>query len=666
MRDRTIPYVSVLMPVYNGERFLKEAIDSILGQSFSDFELVIVNDGSCDATADIIAGYDDTRLVAVSHETNKGVIAARNTALGIARGELLAMMDSDDISQPGRLACQVAYLEQHPTCGVLATRVMFIDEDGVSQGEWHDDAITFTSAQIVKFLPKANCIANSSTMLRAGLLRGRGYTCPFGITEDYDLWLRLASDGVRIAKLKEQLVYYRTTPGSLTFQSQRRPPEYQQICSKRHFVSGALRRGELRLFTWKVAASLFLDAIRLSIKRLLRCVIGQWPEDNRDQLALQLNRAPLIQSLVRFSAMIGACLPATNRSSLFFFFPFFHVGGAERVHADIVSCFEDKKPWVVFTKQSSSREFYPLFNLGASLFNLWPVCKYLYPFSVGLVAGFINRHKRPVVFGANSLFYALLVPFLKPHVRCGDLVHAFGGGVEAFTLPASTRLDYRVVINQGTQMDLIEQYAKSGLDPALAERIVLIPNRVAVPMIPPEKQWNGALQVLYVGRGAGEKRVHLIGQVAKLCKMTGLTAQFTLAGDVADQLEPDAANYCLLAGHVTDVDRLRALYAAAHLIVITSSREGLPLTIMEGMAQGCVPVCTAVGGIPEHVKHAENGWLLPDADEDVVVNALYAAVQKFSEDRQLLAQLSTAAYDYARLKFTGERFCQQYHAVLRG
>jgi glycosyltransferase involved in cell wall biosynthesis len=369
---------------------------------------------------------------------------------------------------------------------------------------------------------------------------------------------------------------------------------------------------------------------------------------------------------VRLSAWLGAFIPVVNRSGLFFFFPFFHTGGAERVHADIVNCFYAKKPWIVFTKKSSSREFYSLFDQGASLFNFWPICKYLYPFSVGLAAGFINRHKQPVVFGANSLFYALLLPFLKPHVRCSDLIHAFGGGVETFTLPAVPKLDSRVVINQQTRHDLILQYAEAGLDAALAERIMLITNRVSVPSAIPCKQWNGSLQMLFVGRGSEEKRVHLIGRTARRCRQEGLQIKFTIVGAGVDSLESGDEVNCTVSGHITDASVLSEMYAAAHLIVIVSSREGFPLTVMEGMAQGCVPVCTAVGGIPEHIRHAENGWLLPAQDDDAVVTALYEAIVQMYEDRKLLERLAVAAYGYAQAQFGGDRFCELYHKVIQG
>jgi Glycosyltransferase len=231
---------------------------------------------------------------------------------------------------------------------------------------------------------------------------------------------------------------------------------------------------------------------------------------------------------------------------------------------------------------------------------------------------------------------------------------------------AVPRLDCRVVINHKTSQDLQEQYEKSGLDAALAERIVLIPNSVPVPSVMPGKRWDGPLQVLFVGRGSEEKRLHLIGRTARRCCQEGLQANFILVGAGPDSLESGDDMYCRITGHIDDAAALAEIYAAAHLIVIVSSREGFPLTVMEGMAQGCVPVCTAVGGIPEHIRHVENGWLLPDQDEDAVVTALHDAIVQLHGNRKLLEQLAIAAYGYAQAQFCGDRFCEQYRKVIQG
>ena len=125
------PSVSVCMPVYNTERYVAEAVESILAQTFGDFEFIIIDDGSTDGSRAILERYakQDDRIRLISRP-NTGIVGARNEALGMARGELIAVMDSDDVALPERFEVQVAYLREHPEVVCLGSKVRFIDEAG--------------------------------------------------------------------------------------------------------------------------------------------------------------------------------------------------------------------------------------------------------------------------------------------------------------------------------------------------------------------------------------------------------------------------------------------------------------------------------------------------------------------------------------------------------
>ena len=375
---------------------------------------------------------------------------------------------------------------------------------------------------------------------------------------------------------------------------------------------------------------------------------------------------PVVLLLVAIGRLIGRLLPFRNRSGLFFFFPFYHTGGAERVHSQIVSCFKDQQPWIIFAKCSDDDRFYRQFSQAGRCFDLGWLLKYSYPLSAGILAGLIGKHPDAQVFGCNSLFYYLLLPHLAEHVRATDLLHALGGGAEQFALPVLDRLQQRVVISRGVQDELVAWYRSQGVDSRLEQRITVIPNQVVIPQTVGKPAADGVLRLLYVGRGSAEKRVQLIGRAARICAEHGLAVEVTLVGDLDDAIAAEDRVCCRLTGLVSDGDQLSRLYQQADLLLITSSREGFPLTVMEGMAHGCVPVCTAVGGIPGHIAHRENGWLLPADDDKAVVDALVQAVQLLSVDRSLLQQLSAAARQYAETRFSGERFCQQYCDVIRG
>ena len=205
------PAVSVLLPVYNTRPFLAEAIESILAQTFGDFELLIVDDGSTDGSTEVARRYSglDGRIRLVARE-NRGLVATLNELAGLARGELLARMDADDVALPRRFERQVAHLREHPEVVVAGSWVEWIDQEGDSLCEFQ---MAEGHEAIDRLLMEegTNSICHPAAMIRADALRRvGGYREEFAATacEDYDLWLRLAEVG-RVANMPEVLLKYR-------------------------------------------------------------------------------------------------------------------------------------------------------------------------------------------------------------------------------------------------------------------------------------------------------------------------------------------------------------------------------------------------------------------------------------------------------------------------
>jgi len=210
------PKVTVLMSVYNGEKYLKEAVESILNQTFRDFEFIIINDGSTDSTPAILAHYQqlDDRIC-VYHQKNQGLIASLNRGCQLAQGKYIARMDADDVSLPERLARQVDYMEAHPEIGVLGTWIGPIDENSKPLRTWHPP--TPTSPGLVRWsLLFWNCVAHPSVVMRRDVIEPLGFYRREAIhTEDYDLWAR-AWFTTQIANIPEILVRYRVWQGGST------------------------------------------------------------------------------------------------------------------------------------------------------------------------------------------------------------------------------------------------------------------------------------------------------------------------------------------------------------------------------------------------------------------------------------------------------------------
>lgn len=195
------------MAVYNGDRFLREAVESVLGQTLVDLELIVVDDGSTDSTAEILVEYAaaDPRVV-IETQANAGRAAARNRGFERARGPLVAVLDADDIALPERLAVQRTFLETHGQVGAVGGAVAFVDEEGRTFAEWR---YPLSNDEISRALETSAPLAHSAAMIRAAAFDAvGGYRPVFAVAEDLDLWLRLA--GVHeLANVPELVLRYR-------------------------------------------------------------------------------------------------------------------------------------------------------------------------------------------------------------------------------------------------------------------------------------------------------------------------------------------------------------------------------------------------------------------------------------------------------------------------
>jgi len=208
------PTVSVVMAAYNAERFLRPAVESILNQTFRDFELLIIDDGSADGTAAILQEYGkaDGRI-RVMHQENSGPAIARNRGLAAAGGRYVAIMDADDLAFPERLQRQVATFERSPGLGLLGGAMIFIDQAGREVGcHSHPQG----PAEIRAALDRGNCFAHPTVMfLKRAIDDVGGYRPCFRQSEDYDLCLRIA-EKYAAGNLAEPLVYYRLHPAQIS------------------------------------------------------------------------------------------------------------------------------------------------------------------------------------------------------------------------------------------------------------------------------------------------------------------------------------------------------------------------------------------------------------------------------------------------------------------
>lgn len=206
--------VSVIMSVYNGSRFLDSAIISILEQTYDNFEFIIINDGSTDASLDIIRKYAkaDSRIMVIENPGNLGLAASLNRGLAIARGKYIARMDADDIALKDRLKIQFDYLEDNPGIWLAGSSAQIIDEEGRLIGITN---VIADPEKIKRRLLKGNCIIHPSIIFRNE--KGFCYREKALFCEDYDLYLRLTLKGKRLSNISQPLIQYRLSLASISF-----------------------------------------------------------------------------------------------------------------------------------------------------------------------------------------------------------------------------------------------------------------------------------------------------------------------------------------------------------------------------------------------------------------------------------------------------------------
>lgn len=209
--ERGCPRVTVFIPVYNAEAYVGQAIRSVLEQTFTDFELLVIDDCSTDNTLRVCRGFlDDGRLRVETMPANSGRPTVRNEGLRRARGEYIALLDGDDACMPERLARQVAYLDAHPDIDVLGTRWRGMN----AQGEWitaNRNVWPMSADTVTCFLLFRGIIHNPTVMARRAALVNHAYDPAFDVAEDYDLWARMIGDH-RFALLPDRLTAYRLHP----------------------------------------------------------------------------------------------------------------------------------------------------------------------------------------------------------------------------------------------------------------------------------------------------------------------------------------------------------------------------------------------------------------------------------------------------------------------
>lgn len=258
------PRVSVVMPLFNGEKYLRLSVDSILSQTFADFEFIIIDDGSSDSGAAIINSYQDPRMRFSRNEQNLGVTRTLNEGLRQARGEYIARMDCDDVSLPDRLAKQVAFMDANPGVGACCTWALDIDETGKVTGKRE----TPIGEKLDNFYWQGTPLIHPAAMFRFKQSGGPWYDETMRFAQDFELWLRIRAEQ-RLGVLTEYLLLYRVHGKSITAANPEEQTRSTYIAFSKHVGGNKISYAE---FLALLNYSNRLDPVRraLAMRRLAK------------------------------------------------------------------------------------------------------------------------------------------------------------------------------------------------------------------------------------------------------------------------------------------------------------------------------------------------------------------------------------------------------------
>lgn len=655
------PCVSVLLPVHNGAATLGAALSSLLAQTFTDFEILVLDDGSTDGSAEVARGMNDSRIVIIGDGRRAGLAARLNQGVAAARGRYIARMDADDIAFPDRFAAQVAFLDAHADIDLVGTRAVAFRSDGSMIGLLpfaadHDGLC----AQVWRGIP----LPHPTWMGRAGWFRANPYATPeVRRAEDQDLLLR-AHGHSRYACLDQVLLAYRQDGFALakTWVARR-----HLLAAQIRFLAGAGAWGQVAravgLTTVKVAVD--VAAALPGLKSLFfRRMAGAVPDAVADTLAGW-----------------GIGPKVARRPKLLMFLSedwFFCSHFIERA----VAARDDGWDVVVLTHFNQSagaiaargirpvglgfdrRGLNPLAELGTVL-DVWRVMRRERPDVVHNVA------LKPVLYGTLAALAAGIRAIVNAPVGMGYIFTSADRAARLLRLPVTLAL--RLLLDPGRGPVIFENPddmdALVGQGMVRRQAAVLIPGAgVDLDLFPQRPEPDGPPRVVLTARMLWDKGVGEFVEAARALKARGVNARFLLVG-TSDPLNraaiPEERLRAWAGEGVVEWLGFRrdipALLADAAIVCLPSYREGLPKSLLEGLAAGRPIVTTDVPGCRSLVRPGENGLLVPARD----AAALTEALARLLGDPATRAAMGRASRAWAE-EFSQARINQATLRVYRG
>ncbi len=377
----------------------------------------------------------------------------------------------------------------------------------------------------------------------------------------------------------------------------------------------------------------------------------------------------LMYPFVLLGKIVGNFYKPKGNHRFFLFFSNADIGGSIKVNAEITECIAHEKPLIIFSKKPKNNQFLHLFQQeGVTILDLHKYIDnkffhFVNFFFRGVMATWINKADKPVVFGGECIYFYKITPHVKQNTKRIELCHL--NTWFNFSLGFIKYIDFRIFSTPKVKRDVEMQYAQNKLPETYFKKLIFIDNKIDIPAFQPMNTQT-PLEVLFVGRGAPQKRVPLIAAIAHKMNAQHRPIHFSFVGDVHEMVPAEVQEYTTLYGSISDTEKLQKLYQKADVLILTSAYEGLPLVVMDMMARGKVVLSTAVDGIPDYITHKENGLLITETDEIKIIKEAVSLLNWLIENPIEREKIGLNAYNYTLNHFSKTVFDTAYKNLLLG
>lgn len=376
----------------------------------------------------------------------------------------------------------------------------------------------------------------------------------------------------------------------------------------------------------------------------------------------------LMWPFVTLGRLCGWLFRLKTKHRVFLFYPNGDIGGSPRVNLDILHCIKDASPLVIFSKKPNNNQFRELYNIpGARVIDLQACIdkKYLHFINLffrGVIASWMKPAGCTAMLGGECIFFYKMVPHVSKYIRCVELCHL--DTWLPYSIGFIDRVNLRIFSTLQLKQAVEAQYRESQVPQHLYQRLRFIDNAIDIPAF--KEIRNPQLEVVFIGRGSPQKRVPLIAAIAASMHAAGDAVHFSFVGDVEKVMDISNYPYCKFYGNVSDAQLMEDIYQRSDVLLLTSAFEGLPIVVMKMMAYGKIVLSTAVNGIPDYIRHQDNGLLITATDETGIVNEGVSLIRSIIANPALQQQLGLQAHADAKAWFSPAVFCNTYREILLG